>query len=186
MNCALFQWHQIELCLIPTPSNWVVPNSNVLQLNCALFQRSQFKLCLFSNVANWYCALIQWPKIEVCLIPMSQNKLCLIPIPVNWIVPNSNVTEWVVPYCNTSKIELCLNPTRFVRALQALPRSLRLPMKRIHTWCSWKQFCAGLDRSLQQEKCSCWTDLCNKKCSYAAWNDFMRVWTDLCDRELFP
>ena len=28
-----------------------------------------------------------------------------------------------------------------------------------------------------------WTDLCNRKCSYAAENDFMQVWTDLCDRK---
>ena len=26
-----------------------------------------------------------------------------------------------------------------------------------------------------------WTDLCNRKCSSAAGNDFMQVWTDLCD-----
>ena len=28
-----------------------------------------------------------------------------------------------------------------------------------------------------------WTDLCNRKCSHAAGNNFMRVWTDLCDRK---
>ena len=29
-----------------------------------------------------------------------------------------------------------------------------------------------------------WTDLCNRKCSHAAGNNFMRVWTNLCDRKL--
>ena len=58
LNCALFQRHQIELCLIPMAQNefclvpmssnwivpysnainWIVPNSNPIKLNCALFQ----------------------------------------------------------------------------------------------------------------------------------------------------
>ena len=30
-----------------------------------------------------------------------------------------------------------------------------------------------------------WTDLCDRKCSYSAVNDIMRVWTNLCYREFF-
>ena len=30
-----------------------------------------------------------------------------------------------------------------------------------------------------------WTNVCNRKCSYATGNNFMRVWTNLCDRESF-
>ena len=53
--------------------------------------------------------------------------------------------------------------TRFVRALRALPCSLWLPMRRMHTWFSWKHFCAGLDRYMLV-----WPDLCKRKCPYAA------------------
>ena len=78
MTCALFQWPQIELCLIPTPSNWIVPNSNTIKVNCALFKCCQMK-----------CALFQCHQSELCLIPLSQNEMCLIPFPSNWNVPYS-------------------------------------------------------------------------------------------------
>ena len=53
-NCALFQYHQIELCLVPMAPNWIVPYSNTIKLKCALFQ---------------------WPQIILCLIPMSSNRI---------------------------------------------------------------------------------------------------------------
>ena len=63
LNCALFQPHQNEICLIPMSHNW----------DCALIQRPKIELCLIPMSPNWICALIQRPK--------------------NWIVPNSNVTK---------------------------------------------------------------------------------------------
>ena len=82
MNCALFQWPEIELCLIPTPSKWIVPNSNVPQLNCSLFPCLTIELCLIPLFLNWIvpnsnvpqlnCALFQCSQTDLCLNPMSQ------------------------------------------------------------------------------------------------------------------
>ena len=72
-DLCLISMPQIELCLTPTPSNWIVPNSNVPQLNCALFQYHKMN-----------CALFLFHQIEMCFIPM----------PRNWVVPNSNVSFW--------------------------------------------------------------------------------------------
>ena len=73
LNCALFQPHQIELCLIPT----------FLQLYCAFFQCCKVK-----------CALFQYHKMNCALFLFHQIEMCLIPLPRNWVEPNSNVSFW--------------------------------------------------------------------------------------------
>ena len=91
LSCALLQPYRIELCLIPMAHKRIVPYSYPIELNCALFQ---------------------------CLI----NELCLIPTLLNCIVPISNPTKLNFAYFQHHQIELCqLIPTRFVRALWALP-----------------------------------------------------------------
>ena len=53
LNCALFQYHQIELCLVPMAPNWIVPYSNTIKLKCALFQWPQVIMCLIPMLSNW-------------------------------------------------------------------------------------------------------------------------------------
>ena len=73
LNCALFQPHQIELCLIPMSYNWIVPYSSFPNLDCAFFQRCQLILCLNPMTQNWIVPNSYVDKWNLCLIPMLSN-----------------------------------------------------------------------------------------------------------------
>ena len=61
LNFAFFQCLKIVLCLISTPSHWMVPNSSAIKFNCVIFHCQKQK-----------CALFQGHQIELCLIPITQ------------------------------------------------------------------------------------------------------------------
>ena len=76
LNCALFQPHQIELCLIPMSHNWIVPYSSVSNLNCAFFEPCQLRLCLNPTTKNWIVPNSNVTKLKLSLIPMLPNWIC--------------------------------------------------------------------------------------------------------------
>ena len=73
LNCALFQRLLIQLCLIPTPSNWIVPQSNVSNFRFSC-QQSVRNLCLIPTSPFW---IVPNSNLNVFLSPL--NQLCLIP-----------------------------------------------------------------------------------------------------------